>query len=52
MGSAMRKPRIQPGKGSETADSMMEGLTIDIGSGDALVGPCRSTSDRSPSAFV
>ena len=39
IGSAMRKPRIQPGKGSEMADSMIEGRTMEIGRGSELLGP-------------
>ncbi len=31
MGSAIRNPRIQPGRGSASADSMMEGRTMVIG---------------------
>ena len=31
MGSAMRKPRIQPGRGSANADSMIEGRTMVMG---------------------
>ena len=53
IGSAMRKPRIQPGRGSASADSMIEGRTMVIGTG---VGrrrlPYWATSARSPSALV
>src|SRR3954447_1777362 len=46
-GSAMRNPRIQPGLGSASADSMIDGRTIETG-----IGPLDSASARSPSAFV
>ncbi len=46
-GSAMRKPRIQPGRGSASADSMIDGRTIDTGT-----APFDSVSACSPSAFV
>ena len=46
-GSAMRKPRIQPGNGSASADSMIDGRTIDTGT-----LPLTSVSACSPSAFV
>ena len=46
-GSAMRKPRIQPGRGSASADSMIDGRTIDTGT-----APLVSVSACSPSAFV
>ena len=46
MGSAMRKPRIHPGRGSARADSMIEGRTKVIG-----VSGCPVTG-RSPSALV
>ena len=52
MGSAIRKPRIQPGNGSENADSMIEGRTIEMAMGFGLDGPWASTSARSPSALV
>ena len=48
MGSAMRKPRIQPGRGSEMADSMMDGRTKVMGTLPAQP----STRARSPSALV
>ncbi len=46
-GSAMRKPRIQPGTGSDQADSMMAGRTT-------LTGTLPRFSARafSPSALV
>ncbi len=46
-GSAIRKPRIQPGFGSATADSMIDGRTM-------LTGtlPRDSPSARSPRALV
>jgi hypothetical protein len=46
-GSAMRKPLIQPGLGSASADSTMEGRTIVSGT-----SPRSSSSARSPSALV
>ncbi len=46
-GSAMRKPRIQPGNGSAMADSMIDGRTIDTGT-----LPRASISARSPMALV
>ena len=46
-GSAMRKPRIQPGRGSARADSMIDGRTIDTGT-----SPLLSASACSPRAFV
>ena len=46
-GSAMRKPRIQPGNGSASADSMIDGRTIETGT-----LPLTSVSACSPSAFV
>ena len=46
-GSAMRKPRIQPGLGSAQADSMIEGRTMLTGT-----SPRVSSRARSPSAFV
>ena len=46
-GSAMRKPRIQPGLGSAQADSMIEGRTMLTGR-----SPRVSQRARSPSAFV
>ena len=47
MGSAMRKPRIHPGSGSASADSMIEGRTTVVGTSGWPV-----TSARSPSALV
>ena len=46
-GSAMRKPRIQPGRGSAHADSMMDGRTMLTGT-----SPRVSLSACSPSALV
>ena len=46
-GSAIRKPRIQPGYGSECADSMMAGRTTLMGTSPAL-----SATAISPSALV
>ncbi len=46
-GSAMRKPRIQPGTGSASADSMIDGRTIETGT-----SPLDSASACSPSALV
>ena len=46
-GSAIRKPRIQPGNGSAHADSMIDGRTIDTGT-----APRVSVSACSPSALV
>ena len=46
-GSAMRKPRIQPGLGSASADSMIDGRTIETGT-----SPFDSVSACSPSALV
>ena len=46
-GSAMRKPRIQPGLGSASADSMIDGRTMLTGT-----SPWVSISARSPSALV
>ena len=46
-GSAMRKPRIQPGRGSSRADSMIDGRTIETGT-----SPFDSSRARSPRAFV
>ena len=48
IGSAIRNPRIQPGRGSVRADSMIEGRTKVIGSFPAHC----STSTRSPMALV
>ena len=48
IGSAIRKPRIQPGRGSESVDSMMEGRTSVMGTRPSHC----STSARSPSALV
>ena len=38
IGSAMRKPRIQPGRGSASADSMIEGRTMVMGTVVAVLG--------------
>ena len=46
-GSAMRKPRIHPGRGSAHADSMIDGRTMLTGT-----APLESVSACSPSAFV
>ena len=46
-GSAIRKPRIHPGLGSTTADSMIEGRTMLTGT-----SPLVSHSARSPKALV
>jgi hypothetical protein len=46
-GSAMRKPRIQPGRGSASDDSMIDGRTIVTGT-----SPRWASRARSPSAFV
>jgi len=46
-GSAMRKPRIQPGDGSESALSMIDGRTMFTGT-----GPLVSTRACSPRALV
>jgi len=46
-GSAMRKPRIQPGYGSASADSMIDGRTMLTGT-----SPRFSARARSPRAFV
>ena len=48
IGSAMRNPRIQPGRGSASADSMMDGRTTVMGTRPSHC----ATSARSPSAFV
>ena len=48
IGSAMRKPRIQPGRGSASADSMIDGRTMVMGTRPSHC----STSARSPSALV
>ena len=48
IGSAMRKPRIHPGRGSASADSMIDGRTKVMGTRPSHC----STSARSPSAFV
>ncbi len=48
IGSAMRNPRIHPGRGSVSADSMMDGRTMVIGT---EASHC-STSALSPSALV
>ena len=48
IGSAMRKPRIQPGRGSASADSMIEGRTKVMGTRPSHC----STSARSPNALV
>ncbi len=47
MGSAIRKPRIQPGRGSASADSMIDGRTMVMGRSG-----CALTRARSPSALV
>ena len=47
MGSAMRNPRIHPGNGSASADSMMDGRTMLTGT-----SPRFSSRARSPSALV
>ena len=46
-GSAIRKPRIQPGFGSDHADSMIDGRTIETG-----ISPRLSTRASSPKALV
>ena len=46
-GSAMRKPRIHPGRGSAHADSMIDGLTMLTGT-----SPRESMRACSPSALV
>ena len=46
-GSAMRNPRIHPGTGSTSADSMIDGRTIVTGT-----SPRFWSSARSPRAFV
>ena len=46
-GSAIRKPRIQPGRGSAHADSMIDGRTMLTGT-----VPLESVSACSPSALV
>ncbi len=48
MGSAMRKPRIQPGRGSASDDSMMEGRMMVMGT----ESPNWLTKARSPRALV
>ena len=48
MGSAIRKPRIHPGRGSASADSMMEGRMTVMGT----VSPNWATRARSPRALV
>ena len=52
IGSAIRKPRIHPGLGSDSADSMIDGRTMLSGTGLAPSGPCCDTSARSPNALV
>ena len=47
IGSAIRKPSSQPGKGSASALSMIDGRTIESGS-----RPCSSTTARSAIALV
>ena len=47
IGSAMRKPRIHPGRGSASADSMIDGRTTVVGTSG-----CDPTSARSPRALV
>ena len=46
-GSAMRNPRIHPGRGSAQADSMIDGRTMLTGT-----SPFDSVNACSPSAFV
>ena len=46
-GSAIRNPRIHPGRGSAHADSMIDGRTMLTGT-----SPFDSVSACSPSAFV
>ena len=46
-GSAIRNPRIQPGRGSASADSMIDGRTMLTGT-----APFDSINACSPSAFV
>ena len=48
IGSAMRKPRIHPGRGSANADSMIEGRMMVIGTSR----PYSETNARSPMALV
>ena len=48
IGSAIRKPRIQPGRGSARADSMIEGRMMVMGT----VSPNWETRARSPRALV
>ena len=48
IGSAIRKPRIQPGRGSANDDSMMDGRTMVMGTDS----PNWVTSARSPRALV
>ena len=38
IGSAMRKPRIHPGRGSAQADSMIEGRTMETGRSPPEIG--------------
>jgi hypothetical protein len=49
IGSAILNPSIHPGNGWNSADSMMEGRTIE--SGNSFEAASSSTA-RSPSAFV
>jgi hypothetical protein len=48
IGSAIRNPRIQPGRGSARADSMIEGRTMVMGNRS----PNRAVRARSPRALV
>ena len=49
IGSAILNPSIQPGNGCGSADSMIEGRTIDSG---RRLGAASSSTARSPIAFV
>ena len=49
IGSAILNPSIHPGAGCSSADSMIEGRTIDSGTPSAAAS---SSTARSPSAFV
>ena len=48
IGSAMRKPRIQPGRGSASADSMIDGRMMVMG----RASPYWEINARSPRALV
>ncbi len=48
IGSAIRKPRIHPGRGSASADSMIDGRMMVMGT----VSPYWATRARSPRALV